>query len=161
MQFLAFVRYICDNLGFFFRHSLRLRYKKQMQQITPSPLLRLSSFPNSYNELFTMSHIHCALILYILSLYPWFSAFHTSWLTEWTWEHLCFPGCRNLDEVTQLHLRASMGQCLPCSFHCHSGIQEGLRLVVQSELWHTLGRVYTWAAVCSCSWSIPLPSHLM
>lgn len=58
------------------------------------------SFPNSYYELFTMSHIHCVQILYILSLYPWFSAFHTLCLTEWTWEHLCFPGCRNLDEVT-------------------------------------------------------------
>lgn len=87
---------------------------------------------------------------------PWFSSFHTLWLTEWTWEHLCFPGCRNLDEVTQPHLRASMGQCLICSFHWHSGIQEGLRLVVQSKLWHTLGRVHTWAAVCSCSWALRL-----
>lgn len=63
MQFLAYVRYACDNLWFFFpvlSRSLRLRYKKQMQQITPSPLLRLSYFPNSYDELFTMSHNHCA-----------------------------------------------------------------------------------------------------
>lgn len=101
MQFLAYVRYISDSLWFFFPRSLRLRYRKQMQQITPSPLLRLSSFPNSYYELFTMSHIHCAQILYSLPLYPWFSAFHTLWLTEWTREHLCFPGCRNLDEVIQ------------------------------------------------------------
>lgn len=95
------------------------------------------------------------------SLCPWFPAFHTLGLIEKTWEHLCFPVCRNLDEVTQPHLRAGLGPCLPSYFHWHNGIQEGLRLVVQSELWHTLGRVHTWAAVCPCSWGTPLPPDLM
>lgn len=92
------------------------------------------------------------------SLYHWFSAFHTLWLTEWTWEHLCFPGCRKLDEVTQPHLRARLGPCLPCSFHWHSDIQEWLRLVVWSEAGSTPGQLCVPAAEahhchqtwCSC-----------
>lgn len=54
---------------------------KKMQQVSTSPLPRLSSFPNSYCELFTMSHIHCAHILYIsLSLVPSFSYIMTNWV---------------------------------------------------------------------------------
>lgn len=158
------IRDICDKLWSFFPCSLRLRYKKQMQQVSPSPLLRLSSFPNSYCELFTMSHIHCAHILYISSSrVPSFLYIMTNWVDM---RALMFPWIQEpgwsdsapsqgrpgpvfafLLPLAQWHPGRGAEACGPERAVAHSGQRPHLGSCVFMQLRHTIATRLDVAAV--------------
>lgn len=160
MQFLAYVTYICDNLWFCFPLSLRLRYKKQMQQITPSPLLRLSFLSKLllwiiYHEPYSLCTdlihlISSSLVFsfsYIMTNWVDMRALMFSWMQHPGWSDSA-PSQGNHGPVFALLL--PLAQCQPGRAQA-CGPEWAVAHSGQDPAW----------AVCSYSWGIPLPADWM